>query len=164
MANPTDDMAHAAGAVAHALTDSMVERLATTLGNVMEVADRLNDPDTKAAVDCLLDNLTTLHQSGGMQPLFDLLHMLGAAQNAATDSMIERGAALVEHLVSNLANEDVADLAHQTQQAMREARQEQSAAPSQGGLLATLALLGKPETQSAIRFLVSVTGKLRRPG
>jgi uncharacterized protein YjgD (DUF1641 family) len=162
MANRIDDLPEAVGAAANALTDSMVERLATTLSNSLELADRLNQPETREAVDALLDGLTTLHRTGGLTNLFELLHVLAAARNAATDSMIERGAMLVEHLVSNMANEEVADLAHQTQEAMREARhQEADRDPARGGLMATVALLSKPETQDALRFLVDVTRRLK---
>lgn len=161
MPNLTDELPDAVGAAANALTDSMVERLATTLSNSLELADRLNQPDTREAVDALLDGLTTLHRTGGLTILFELLHVLGAMRNAATDSMIERGAALVEHLISNMASEEVADLAHQTQEAMREARQEQDRTPSPGGLMATIAMLSKPETQAALRFLVDVTNRMK---
>jgi uncharacterized protein YjgD (DUF1641 family) len=161
MSNPTDALSDAFGAAANAVTDNMVERLATTLSNSLELVDRLNQPDTREAVDALLEGLTRLHRTGDLAALFELLHVLGAARAAATDSMVERGAALVEHLVSNLANEDVADLAHQTQQAMREARSE-AAVPPAGGLMATVRLLGSPETQAALRFLVDVTNRMQK--
>jgi uncharacterized protein YjgD (DUF1641 family) len=161
MNDPTDAVSDALGAAANAITDNMVERLATTLSNSMELADRLNDPDTREAVDALLQGLTRLHRTGDLAAAFELLHVLGAVRSAATDSMIERGAGLLEHLLSNLANEEVADLAHETQAAMRDARQEAAAAPAKGGLMATLGLLSKPETQEALRFLVSITNKMK---
>ena len=164
MSKPTDELPDALGAAANAFTDSMVERMASNLSNTLEVLDRLSNPDTREAVDALLDGITQLHRTGDLAALFELAHVMGAVRAAATDSMIERGATLVEHLVNNMANEEVADLAHQTQQAMREARQEGQGAASPGGFMATLALLGKPETQDALRFLVRVTGKLKGQG
>jgi len=160
MPDPNNALSDAFGAAANAVTDNMVERMASTLSSTLEVVDRLNQPDTREAVDALLDGLTLLHRTGDLAALFELLHVLGAMRAAATDSMVERGATLFEHLVNNLANEDVADLAHQTQVAMREARQEPEAPPA-GGLFATLTLLGKPETQAALRFLVSVTNRMQ---
>lgn len=157
----SDGLSDAFGAAANAMTDSMVERLATTLSNAAEVADRLNDPETREAVDALLAGLTALHRTGDLATVFELLHVLGAMRSAATDSMVERGAALLEHLLSNMANEEVADLAHETKEAMREARHEAATAPARGGLMATLALLGQPETQEALRFLVSITNKMK---
>lgn len=148
-------------AAANALTDSMVERLATSLSGVLEITDRLSEPDTRDAVMAALDGLTRLHKSGDLNLMFDTLQMLGAAHNAATDGMVERGAALVEHLISNVANEEVADLAHQTNVAMREARQEASTRMG-SGKMAALKLLGQPETLEALHFLVRVSAKLRK--
>jgi uncharacterized protein YjgD (DUF1641 family) len=161
MNDSTNAVSDALGAAANAMTDSMVERLATTLSNSMEIADRLNEPDTREAVDALLAGLTQLHRTGDLQATFELLHVLGAVRAAATDSMIERLATLAEHLLSNMANEEVADLAHETKEAMREARAESAAAPSRGGLMATIALLSAPETQEALRFLVGITNRLK---
>lgn len=157
----SDELSDAIGAAANAMTDSMVERLATTLSNSMEIADRLNDPDTREAVDALLAGLTQLHRTGDLAATFELLHVLGAVRSAATDSMVERGATLLEHLLSNMANEEVADLAHETKEAMREARAEAATAPARGGLMATIALLSQPETQDALRFLVRITNKMK---
>jgi len=165
MENPTNamtgELSDALGAAANAMTDSMVERLATTLSNSMEIADRLNEPDTREAVDALLQGLTQLHRTGDLAATFELLHVLGAVRAAATDSMIERLATLLEHLLSNIANEEVADLAHETKEAMREARREAAGAPARGGMMATIALLSDPQTQEALRFLVGITNRMK---
>jgi len=161
MNDSTNAVSDALGAAANAMTDSMVERLATTVSNAAEIADRLNDPETREAVDALLAGITALHRTGDLAATFELLHVLGAMRSAATDSMIERAASLLEHLLSNMANEEVADLAHETKEAMREARHEAAAAPARGGLMATLGLLSKPETQEALRFLVTITNKMK---
>ena len=47
---PMDEMARLSLAAREALTDGMVERLTTMGGNGLELLDRLNDPDTSAAV------------------------------------------------------------------------------------------------------------------
>ena len=56
-----------------ALTDNITERLATTASNGLEVVDKLNDPDTKAAVLQLLDNLRDLHRSGALTSLSEVV-------------------------------------------------------------------------------------------
>jgi len=98
-------------AVSDALSDQMVERLATTAGNALEVVDKLNDEDTKDAVLTVLDELTALHRCGGLTKGFELIHMVNAIRNAMTDQMVERLVGYAEHLVSNLATEEMADLA-----------------------------------------------------
>ena len=56
-----------------ALTDSITERLATTAANGLEVVDRLNDPDTKAAVLTILDLLRDLQRSGALSSLGEVV-------------------------------------------------------------------------------------------
>jgi len=144
-----------------ALTDSMVERLAGNAGNILEVLDRLNDDDTREAVLCLLDELSKLHRSGGLVGLFELLGLLGAARGALTDSIVERLAVFTEHMVDNMANEEVAKLAGCAHEAMLESGEEVAKSPPEGGFMNTLRLLSSPETQSSLRFLVGVSQRLQ---
>jgi uncharacterized protein YjgD (DUF1641 family) len=151
-------------AAGDALTDQMVERLTATMGNGLELLDRLNDDDTRDAVHSLIDELTTLHRTGGLTATFEVLHFVNAIRNALTDSMIERLALFAEHLVTNLANEEVADLAHSAKEAVNDAIRESSNYEAPGGMMATLKMLGDPETQASIVFLRSVADNLRKSG
>ena len=82
---------HALGkAAGSALNDGMVERLASTAAGGLELLDRLNDPDTKAAVHRLIDGVTSLHASGGMDTLFEMATVVHAVRSAASDEMVER--------------------------------------------------------------------------
>jgi len=140
---------------ADALTDQMVERLATTAGNVAEIADRLNEPDTRDAVHTLLDELTRLHRAGGLVSVFELVHMVNAARNAMTDGIVERLAGFGEHMVNNLANEETADLFQTFATALFDAQKKTAEQPSRGGLLSAMRLLSAPETQSSLQFLLA---------
>jgi len=73
-----------------AMTDGMVERMATTGSNVLEVLDRLNEEDTRDAVMSTIDRLTELHRSGALNTLFDLVTLMHAGRSALTDNMVER--------------------------------------------------------------------------
>ncbi len=149
-------------AATDALTDQMVERLTGTVGNGLELLDRLNDDDTREAVHTLLDELTDLHRVGGLTATFELIHLLGAVRNALTDSMVERLAMFMEHMLANLANEEVADLAHTAKEAVHEAVRDSSNYAAPGGIMATLKMLGDPETQASIVFLRSFATRLRQ--
>lgn len=148
-------------ALSDSLTDPMVERLTSTLGNALEIVDRLNDDTTRDAVHTLFDELTKLHRAGGLVSLFESIHMLNAIRNALTDSMVERLAVFAESMVTNMANEDMADLAGRTHLALLEAQDELAGTKSPGGLMASLRLLSSPETQSALRFVVAVSRHLQ---
>ena len=144
-----------------ALTDSMVERLAVTGANVMEVANALNDDDTKEAILSLIEKLTEMHKTGALDTLFQLVAVMHAAKEASTDSIVERLFQFVESMVTNLANEEVAEMAHGLHVSMQEAAQETSNMPASGGLFSTMSMLSKPETQKSLQFLLSFSSKMQ---
>lgn len=155
------DVIRLAQAAGDALTDSMVERLAVTGANVMEVANSLNDDDTKDAILSLIERLTELHKSGALETMFQLVTVLHAAKEASTDGMIERLFQFVESMVTNLANEEVAEMAHGLHISMQEAAEETTKMSAPGGLFSTLSMLSKPETQQSLQFLLSFSSKMQ---
>lgn len=159
--DPTAGISRLVQAAQESLTDSMVERLTTTAANGLEVVDRLNDPETKAAVMATVDWITELHRTGALDTLFQLVTLMHGARNALTDSMVERLFAFMEHMTNNLATEDVAELAQDATRAIEQAAAETKAKPAQGGLLATLSMLSKPESAQAIQFLLAFACRMR---
>jgi len=145
----------------HALTDQMIERLAITGGNALEVLDRLDDETTRDAVHRLVDRLTEMEKAGSLDTAFDVVMLLHAMRNALTDGMIERLASYTEYLVTSLAHEDVLDLVARSTQAMNEAVEESAKAPA-SGLMTTISMLSKPETQRGLLFLLNFAGKLQQ--
>ncbi|SEH40421.1 hypothetical protein [Magnetospirillum fulvum] len=136
----------AAAAVTDALTDGMVERLVTTGANGLELLDRLNDPDTRAAVHRLLDGLTTLHNSGGLDTLFEIAAVAHAARSAASDSMVERLTEFAESMVTNMATPEIAELARDTERALYDAQRCCDAPDAPKSLWGVIKYLFKPET------------------
>jgi uncharacterized protein YjgD (DUF1641 family) len=159
---PTDEMARLTLAAREALTDSMVERLAVTGANALELVDRLNDENTGAALHSLIDRLTELHKVGALDTLCDTVMMLHAARNALTDSMVERLFGFFEHMINTVGNEAMGELAENTRMAFEEATEQTARAAPAGGLFALLSLLSKPEAQRSIAFLLAFSDKLQR--
>jgi uncharacterized protein YjgD (DUF1641 family) len=145
-----------------ALTDSMVERLAVAGSNAMEVADRLNDDDTKDAIFTILDKLTELHRCGALDTVFDLVFAMHSARQAATDNIVERMFMLVERMLNEMANEELVTLAYNARRAMEQAIDETTAAPAKGGMMATLSMLNSAETQEAMQFMMRFGTHLRK--
>ncbi len=116
-----DDVDRLAVAAREALTDQMIERLAITGGNALEVIDRLNDENTSAAVHRLIDRLTEMQKAGSLDTACDMIMLLHAMRNALTDAMVERLLSYAEYMVTSVANEDVCDLVTNACQAMNEA-------------------------------------------
>ncbi len=107
---PVDELQRLAMTAQDALTDSIVERLATSTANVLEIADRLNDEETRDALHAVLDNLTELHRIGALDTLFQMVKLMHAARDATTDNIVERLFAFVENMLSNVATDEMAEL------------------------------------------------------
>lgn len=159
---PLDEIARLTTAAREALTDSMVERLATTGAGALELIDRLNDERTHAAIHSMIDRITELHKVGAMDTLFDLVTLLHAARNASTDNIVERLFSFFEQMINTVGNEEMGRLAENTREALDDAAAAAAGTPAKGGIMATLSLLSKPEAQQTLMFLLSFGANLRR--
>jgi uncharacterized protein YjgD (DUF1641 family) len=160
--SPTPDIVRLAQAASDAMTDGMVERLSDTAANSLDVVDRLNDEDTREAIHALLDGVTQMHRSGSMETVFELVGMLHGARSAMTDSMVERMFIFVEHMMNNLANEEIAAMAHNARRAMEEAVDvTHEKGKAKGGMISTISMLSKPETQQALQFVLAFACKMQ---
>ncbi len=159
---PTDELARLTLAAREALTDSMVERLAVTGANALELVNRLNDESTSAALHALIDRLTELHKVGAIDTLCEVVLMLHATRNALTDNMVERLFTFFEQMINTVGNEAMGELAQSTRLAFEAAAAETAEAKPRGGLLAVLQMLSKPEAQRSLAFLLAFGEKLQR--
>jgi len=159
---PTDELARLTLAAREALTDTMVERLAVSGANTLELIDRLNDEGTSAALHALIDRLTELHEVGAIDTLCDTLMMVHALRNALTDNMVERLFAFFEQMINTVGNEAMGELAQNTRVAFEAAAEETAQAAPRGGLFAMVAMLSKPEAQRSLAFLLAFGEKLQR--
>ncbi|CAA7614577.1 conserved hypothetical protein [Candidatus Terasakiella magnetica] len=159
----TDEMGRLVQGVRDALSDSMVERITGTAGNALEVVDKLNEPDVKEGLLSLLDAVGTLHRTGALQTLIDAMFMIHALRSAATDSMVDRAFAFIEHMANNLGTEDLATLAHEAKGALEDAIDSCNIPGSaSGGLIGTMRMLSQKETQEALRFMLSFSCSLKK--
>lgn len=157
-----DELAQLAQGARNALCDSMVERLTSTAGNVMEVADKLNDPDVRDGLVTLLDGIAEMQRNGALETLLQLVQVVHAMRRASTDSMVERAFGFMEHMASNLATEDLATLAHEAKAAMEDAIDHCNIPGGGGGMFGTLKMISNPETQEALRFMLAFSCSLRK--
>jgi hypothetical protein len=121
---PQDEMARLMLGAREALTDSMVERLSVSAANALEVLDRLNDEDARAAVTNGLDRLAEMQRIGALDTLFDFVGLLHAARSASTDNIVERLFAFAEHMVNTVGSEEAATLVMDAEGALGEAAEE----------------------------------------
>ena len=159
---PEDETARLIMAARDALTDSMVERLSVTAGNALEVADRLNDETTRDAIHTALDRLTDLHRLGALDTLFDLAGIIHASKSASTDVIVERLFAFVEQMMNTFGSDNLSRLADGAAGAMEDAVHETKDAAPRGGLISTIGLISKPETQKSLVFLLKFAENLQK--
>ncbi len=110
----------------------------------------------------MIDRLTELHKVGALDTVCDLALTLHAVRSALTDNMVERLFMFVESMINTVGNEAMGELAENTRLALEEAAQETAkAAAPRGGVMQTLSLLSKPETQRSLAFLLAFSAKLQ---
>ena len=152
----TAEMDRILTAARDALTDSMVERLASTSGAALEVVDRLSDPETLAAVHTIIDKVTEFHRIGALDTLFQTIMVIHAARSATTDSIVERLAAFAEQSINTLGSDEMAQCATDLVQALETAGEEVAKNPPKGGLMSTVSLMSQPESQQSLYFLLKM--------
>jgi len=159
---PADETARLILALREALTDSMVERLAITGSNSLEVVDRLNDETTRDAIHTVLDRVTELHRIGALDTLFDMVGIIHASKSASTDAIVERLFAFVEQMMNTFGSDNLSRLADGAAEAMEDAVHETKDAKPGGGILSTVSMLSKPETQKSLMFLLKFAENLQK--
>jgi len=113
-------------------------------------------------VHSLIDRLTELHKVGAIDTVCDLALTLHAVRNALTDNMVERLFMFAESMINTVGNEAMGELAENARMALEDAAKETAKGPSpKGGMMSTLSMLGKPETQRSLAFLLSFSNKLQ---
>ena len=160
--NSNEELQRLLQGMREALTDTMVERLATTAGAALEVVDRLNEDDTRAAVHDLINKLGELHRAGAIDTLFESVLLIHAMRSAVTDSIVDRLFAFLEHAANTLGSDEMTTLVEDVLGSLNEAGEKTAAAPVSGGVMATLSLLTKPESQQSLQFLLNFGDALRR--
>lgn len=157
-----DEMQRVILALREALTDSMVERLATTAGVALEVVDRLNEQDTRDAVHSIIDRITEFHRLGALDTLFETVLLIHAMRSAATDSIVERLFAFVEQSANTLGSDAMVQTADDVLVSLESAARETAKTPASGGIFSMLSLMSKPESQQTLQFLLKFGEGLQR--
>lgn len=149
-------------AASAALTDSMVERLATTVSTGLEILDRLNNPDTRAALHRVIDGLTVMHTTGSLDTIFEAAQIIEAARAAMTDEMIERLYHTVEVMANNLATPEIAELARNTEMSFYEAARRCDSDKGPKSMVGMVRLLLRPETMQTLNLLLAFGNEMRQ--
>ena len=173
-----DNLVHLArliGSAQDALTDDMIGRLAGIAGGGLDMLDQVN----RSGVVKALPAITQLVENGDLERITHLARLIGSAEDALTDDMIGRlaymateGLSLLDRLTRSdgflsmlriLERTEVQESFTAFLEAVCAARSEAiDAEASSGGLGSMLKLARDPQTQDAMRFMVSMANHLKR--
>jgi uncharacterized protein YjgD (DUF1641 family) len=153
------------------LTDEMVGRLSATVAEGMDLLDKIN----RSGVGAALPAISQLVANGDLERLVHLARTYGAAQDAMTDEMVGRLAETVaeslslidrmhraglDRLVGNI--ERLGVVLEATMNAFEAAKRDSAAQPAGGGIGGLWRLLGDPENQESLRFMLAFARAFRQ--
>lgn len=147
-----------------ALSDDIIARLAATLGEAMDLVDKIN----RSGVANALPVLSGMVANGDLERIAQIARLIGSAQDALSDDIVARLATLVGDCLDLVekANRcgvgrllellEQQNLAHHLVACLDKAAADAHAAgPSRGGIGGLWDLMKQPETQDALRFFIS---------
>lgn len=158
-----------------ALTDDMVTRLSATLGDGLDLLDRVN----RSGVVRALPALTRLVENGDLDRLISLARLVAAIEDSLSDDIVNRLslvatriAVVMDKLARNegfmqlidiLGREEVQCALVEMAESTCAAKTEAAALPvSKGGLGGLWQLIKDPDTQDALRFVTLASRHLRK--
>lgn len=158
-------LARLVGAADESMSEEMVGRLAGTVGEGLDLLDRLN----RSHIADALPTITRLVSNGDLERITHLARLLGAAEDALSDEMIARVAGVVtdalcllEQLTRNnalsqiltfLLRPEVQNVLVRFGEALLAANSEQQQTPPpKGGIGGWWRLLGEPSNQRTMQF------------
>ncbi|WP_297453521.1 DUF1641 domain-containing protein [Persephonella sp.] len=134
--------------VLNAFTDSMVERLTSTVSELGELVDEVNRANLKEVIP----QLSALNAGNNMEALIDLVNALTVMRNAFTDSMVERIVTLITDITVNLARFRIEEIATSALSGIEEASRLIEEHPPKLGMTGLLRVIRDPEVQKGLIF------------
>ncbi|MHB8729401.1 MAG: helical membrane plugin domain-containing protein [Sulfuricaulis sp.] len=170
-----NEIEHLVASARDALTDDMVTRLSATVGDGLDLLDRVN----RSGIARALPAITQLVENGDLDRLVGLARLVAALEDTLSDDIVKRLAfaatelvTLADKLARNeglmklvdlLGREEAQDALVNTAEAACAARTDAAALPApKGGVAGLWQIARDPDTQEALRFLALVSGRLRK--
>ena len=159
-----------------ALTDDMVTRLSATVGDGLDLLDRVN----RSGIVRALPAITQLVENGDLERLVNLGRFVAAMEDSLSDDIVNRLALVVTELASLvdkmarnegfvklidiLGRDEVQCALVDLAESACAAKTEAAALPApRGGWGGLIQIAKDPGTQDALRFMALVSKRLRKP-
>jgi len=157
------------------LSDDIVTRLSATVGQSLELMDRIN----RSGIDRALPAIAQLVDNGDLERMVGIARLIGAMEDSLSDDIVNRLslivtglAALVDKLARNdgflrlveiLGEDEVQNTLVDMLGAAAAAKTEAAALPpAKGGFGGLWKITSDPDTQEALRFLVLMIKQLNK--
>jgi uncharacterized protein YjgD (DUF1641 family) len=157
-----------------ALTDDMVNRLASNASQTLDLLDRFN----RSGIDRALPAIAQLVENGDLERLVGFARLFGSVEDSLSDDIVGRLALVVtelaclvdklsrnegiQRMIELLGNDEVQTTLIDVLNAASAAKKEAAALPpSGGGIGGMLKTMTDPATQDALRFVALVSKHLK---
>ena len=108
----------------------------------------------------LISKINELHNTGGMETLFELISLLHAMRSAASDKLVERTLKAAGRTTDVLTDERTLSLLEDVRDSLRFASMSEKGKSL--GFLSSLKFLAKPESRQTIAFLIRFASELKK--
>ncbi|NTU43572.1 MAG: DUF1641 domain-containing protein [Nitrospirales bacterium] len=139
-------------------TEKMLERNASIMGELYNIANEAADPDMAEAVR----ELKNLQKSGNLKTLSDASYMLAFLSNAVTDSMVQRIASFGATFVEEVATPQIQDILKSTTKCLASTIQQFAAVPPQPGIKSLAKVMTDPEVQMGMIFMATLAKNMHQ--
>ena len=120
----------------------------------------LGEEGASEALTDVISKINELHQTGGMDTLFELVSLLHAMRSAASDKLVERTLQAAGRTTDVLTDEQTLSLLEDVRDSIRFASTSEKGKSL--GFLSSLKILAKPESRQTIAFLIRFASELNK--
>jgi len=156
-----DSLMQSAQAVAflqNTMTENMVTKNASMMGELMNVANEAADPSMAEAMRALKE----LQQSGNLKTLVEASYMIAFMTNVVSDSMVQRIATFISDFIAEVSAPQVQDMLAGMTNCMSNTIKEFRKSPPEPGVKSLISLMRDPEVQMGMMFMSHLAKNMHR--
>ena len=140
------------------MTESMVTKNASMMGELGNIANEAADPSMAEA----MRDLKELQQSGNLKTLLEASYMVAFMTNVVSDSMVQRIATFISDFISEVSAPQVQDMLGNMTKCMSNTIKEFRKTPPQPGIKSLFSLMKDPDVQMGLMFMSHLAKNMHR--
>jgi uncharacterized protein YjgD (DUF1641 family) len=140
------------------ITEKMLERNASVMGELYSIASEAADPAMIEAVR----ELKNLQKSGNLKTLAEASYMVSFLYNSVTESMVQRMASFMAMFVEEVMNQQVQDIVRSMIKCMTTTIKEFASNPPKPGMKSLFSIMRDPEVQTGMMFMATLAKNMQK--